>query len=431
MESLCSHAKQAGRTAVRQLNDDRDDRHDATTGHATRAVTTFRFARPLPTSTALVAVVVLTSLVLGGGALGRGHPIAAQTHGATPAPASAAASPTADECRVEPRTVASLRRLNLAGARAVETFVAFDADADTAIALGLAPFNALTPVPEPSDLVLDPETFAKVTTAYRELKACSLTGEQLRPWALFTDDFFTRSSLFFGPWTEETLSGFTTPEPIPANERDTFVPLAPENLRRLPDGRVGVLSPAPAPQPGGAPPPSDTQMLIFIEQGDRYLVDDLLFVSAEATPIAANASLATPMSAEAPRTALAATPIIPGTTSMLAIEDGVSLHEAPAAAAPVVQTLTAGQLVRVSGSATVADGEKWWPITDLATENDGFVPDQLLIVARNELTFRSESTLIVDGTPVIITPGPVTVPTVTPIRLDATPAPGASPATGQ
>ena len=155
----------------------------------------------------------------------------------------------------------------------------------------------------------------------------------------------------------------------------------------------------------------------------------MLFVSPAATPPADGDRLVTPIAAIALATALAATAIVPGETSMLALSDGVELYAEPAADAPVVQTLAAGQLLRVTGSPVEAGGETWWPISNPATDTTGFAQGRRLIVARNEITTRVEATTLVEGTPVPSTPGAAPA-TTEPVLVVESPEPVATPSTG-
>lgn len=416
---------------MRQHRNDHSRRQNAPVGAPFRSAMVPGSSRRVSIGAALVAVVLLASLVLGGGIVGGSQSTGAEIRRGTPEATPAMAAPTAAECWVKPRTITSLRRLNIDAARFAETVVAINRDIETGIALGLVPFNVFTPVPIPSSTPEDANIFTQINATYRELEACALSGDTLRRNALFTDTFFTNFILMFGPLGERNLAQMASPEAVPIDEYDPFFPITPDELRQLPDGRIGVLVPAPAPQPNGSPPPSDTQMLIFTEQGDRYLVDDLLFVSETATPIATDRQLVTPIAAEALQTVLASTPIVPGSTSMLAIADGVELHADPSADAPVLQSLAAGQLVRVQGSAIVTDGETWWPVRDPSTDTNGFVLDRLLIVARNELTGTVEDTTLIDGTPVLITPNPDSVATAEVVFVGAKPGPTVTPSTGQ
>ena len=211
-------------------DDERLDRHDAPNAHPGWSALPSRRSRRWPLGAALPVALLVVALALGATAASLDGATGVTRLAATPDLASAGATPMAGECQVAPRTVASLRRLNLDAARAAEMVVAINTDIDTGLALRLLPFNAFTPVPIPPPSAVDPETFAQVNATYRQLTACTLAGEPLRRAALFSDAFFTDFILLVGPLSERNLNELATPEPLSMEEQDPFFPITADDL---------------------------------------------------------------------------------------------------------------------------------------------------------------------------------------------------------
>ena len=119
----------------------------------------------------------------------------------------------------------------------------------------------------PTGVPADPATVAGVTRTMQQFVACSLAGDGLRLLALFTDDLLQAGAGHEGP----SLLAAATPMPSP--NRDEYL-AAVEAVRLLPDGRVsaivtrgGVEDPHPA--------PGSTDLLFFVRDGDRWLIDGI------------------------------------------------------------------------------------------------------------------------------------------------------------
>ena len=102
-------------------------------------------------------------------------------------------------------------------------------------------------------------------------------GDYLRFFALFTDDYFRRAQAQ-DPLTPEQVVEFFggTPTALPAEAQESFRIL---EVRVLDDGRIGALF------QGRNPEGVRTEFVVLVQQGDRYLFDDVMVISQEsATP---------------------------------------------------------------------------------------------------------------------------------------------------
>ncbi len=145
----------------------------------------------------------------------------------------------------------------------------------------------LTAVPAPLGEPADAETVTGVTETVREVFACFNAGDFGRATALFSENLVRQ----FGPSPEESpedVRGFLeAAEPAPEEARIRL--LAVTDVAVMEDGRVGafVVSVDPTVPPEGA----ETALVLFVETGDRWVVDEVVeFVPAEdggeATPTA-------------------------------------------------------------------------------------------------------------------------------------------------
>jgi ketosteroid isomerase-like protein len=190
---------------------------------------------------------------------------AATTAGASAAPPAQDATPVAglgvpgpEECRVEPRSLASLQALA------------------TPRAGGRPPtVPSGTPVALPEGEPADAETVAGITATIREFLACVNAGDQLRAFALYSDDFLRPFFGQPGTFTPENYARAATPQPIPTEEWRALVDV--RDARVLADGRVGAVvvvdDPTSEDVAGPAGQTRDTSFVILVKRGDRWLVD--------------------------------------------------------------------------------------------------------------------------------------------------------------
>lgn len=193
------------------------------------------------------------SLLLTLGLRGIG-PVAAQE--ATPAAVTFPISPDAVECIVEARPLADFERLLLATPQP-----------DPAAAAA-SPTPFVMPEGEP----VDATTGSAITSTLLELYACYQAGDPRRFHALYTDEGLQRA---FPPGlvTPEFFDEFFAASPVPVEEPDERATiLAIEDVTLLPDGRVGALVRSDEPEFGGL----QAVYWIFVEVGDRFLVDDVI-----------------------------------------------------------------------------------------------------------------------------------------------------------
>jgi hypothetical protein len=179
-----------------------------------------------------------------------GVSVAAQE--ATPPVVKFPISPEAAGCTVEARPLADFERLLLA----TPTTAAAD------------PTQFVVPEGEPADAT----TVSGVTATLVEMYACAQAGDPRRFHALFTDEGLQRA---FPPGmvTQEFIDDFFAASPVPVEDPDQRATLlAIDNVTQLADGRVGALVRSNEPEFGGL----WTVYWIFVEVGDRFLVDDVI-----------------------------------------------------------------------------------------------------------------------------------------------------------
>lgn len=150
-----------------------------------------------------------------------------------------------------------------------------DASAEATPASPVATEGALLPEGDPAS----EEAVMAVTTTYETLVACLNSGDFLRIYALYTDDYLIRNL------NEEALQNLTaTPAPSEESMQTEFGGVL--DTRQLEDGRIMALVNMSNPQSG--------QVLIvgtLRQVDDRWLIDEETVVEAEAT--------ASPQAAEA------------------------------------------------------------------------------------------------------------------------------------
>ncbi len=188
---------------------------------------------------------------------------------------AAQTAPGPDECRVAPRSPASL--LALGGTPS----------ADGSVAPSTAPRPTPTPLDPGAGEPADAETIAGVTATVRELVACTNARDTLRRLALYTDTHLR-------PTFVRTPPGFAdrvATQPVPAQPAEWVAIVAIEDVRLLPDGRAvarvvaataGGHTHGPAPT-GGSPPAgvaagsarTETNVFVLARAGDRWLVDEV------------------------------------------------------------------------------------------------------------------------------------------------------------
>lgn len=160
--------------------------------------------------------------------------------------------PAPAECTVEPRSEDEFRALfREAGA----TPVAASPEA--------SPTPAVPPTGDPAD----EQTVAEINATWRQFIACINAGDQARVFAFLSDDKL-RGDLVFdiasGVSEDDLIAYLTaTPVPLPPDQSVPFFPF--EDARVLDDGRVAVVGPGAEGQ---------GEVLIFVKEGDRWLVDD-------------------------------------------------------------------------------------------------------------------------------------------------------------
>ena len=164
--------------------------------------------------------------------------------------------PDPAECTVEPRSVDELRALIQQAATP---------------AAQVSPAQAAPPSGEPAD----EETAAEINATWREFLACINANDFPRIFAFISDEKLRRdfAADLAGGATVDVLVGFfaATPTPHEPAELALFVPLT--DMRILSDGRVAAIG--------------QGEVLIFVQEGERWLIDDQFTLQPDGTPAAA------------------------------------------------------------------------------------------------------------------------------------------------
>jgi hypothetical protein len=185
----------------------------------------------------LVAIGLLGGLLLAGGS----HPRGVGAWQATPAAETGAAT-----CNVLPRSIE-------------EILTVMDRVPSQEVAIG--------PLPEGEPA--NPATTDAIGATLEEMAACLAAGQMLRFYALHSDEWLRRFAA-----QVEGLTTLTTSTP-PLDDGERAVYLGPWTVQRLPDGRVMAATLL---RVGDElrPDPSRTRVLVFAEQGGRWLVDETI-----------------------------------------------------------------------------------------------------------------------------------------------------------
>jgi hypothetical protein len=182
---------------------------------------------------------------------------------------AASATPVAPdpaECRVAPRSFASLRVL--AATPAPEPI---DTPSDV-------PTEAELPAGPPAD----PATVAAIGDVARIYVACVNAWDLPRLLALRTDADVRRFLVAEGPIGAAEYDEMATPLPAPPESRATL--LDERDARLLPDGRVGAILVVRHPRPDHDS--VTTTLFIFARVDEAWLIDDAIAVGRAGTPVA-------------------------------------------------------------------------------------------------------------------------------------------------
>ena len=201
----------------------------------------------------LAVVVALCSLVL------VGAPGAGAQDGT---PAAGLDVPTPAECTVEPRSEEEFRALFR---EAAATPVAASPDA--------SPTPAVPPTGDPADA----QIVTEINATWRQFIACINAGDQARVFALLSDDKLRGDFVLdiASGASEDDLIAYlmATPAPFPPEQSVPFFPF--EDVQLLDDGRVAVVGPGATGQ---------GEVLVFVKEGDRWLVDEQFDLAQSGTP---------------------------------------------------------------------------------------------------------------------------------------------------
>lgn len=162
------------------------------------------------------------------------------------------ATPGSEVCDVAPRSVADM--LALLGSAVP------------------ASGQVLEPQPLPPGVPADEATTEAITALVRELEACMHTGDQLRIYALFSDDQLRQIPPSPEIVDELLALESATPAPVPVGQRQVIV--GPWHVEMLADGRV--MAAVQFRWEGELNLPNTTKALLFVQQDDRWLLQEML-----------------------------------------------------------------------------------------------------------------------------------------------------------
>lgn len=204
----------------------------------------------------LLGVMVTTIFAAAGAVLILTRPAASQPPLGTPPPVSA--------CTVEPRTFEQYATLVANATPIPGTFVF-----PTAVpSPGTFTFGVLVGSP-PAGQPADATIVAGITDTMQQIIACDRAGDPYRLYALFSDRLLRMLAGLPGP---SLLDELATPAPAPASFDQYLAAI--ESVQVLPDGRVSALVTR-----GGVedahPAPGRTQLMIFVYERSRWVVDDV------------------------------------------------------------------------------------------------------------------------------------------------------------
>jgi len=169
--------------------------------------------------------------------------------------------PNPSECRIEPRSADEVLAL----------YETPEAPAVNQPPPPASPVPFELPPELPEGPPVEPATAAAVSAVWREAHACLNANDYLRLAAL-TDADSLRRILGTSPTIEEELAAdLSVGRPRPVDEREVLPPLS--ALRMLPDGRVGGLIDLGPPE---APEYAGKNHVIFVREGDRWLIDEVV-----------------------------------------------------------------------------------------------------------------------------------------------------------
>lgn len=164
------------------------------------------------------------------------------------------------ECRVAPL--------------AVEAFLAFWAT-PSAVEWTRRNVHYEPPVPLPQGRPVADATVAALTAAQRELAACQEAGDDLRVFALYSDDHHRRTLPPDPAVRREVIESWATP----AAGSDGIIPYQVVDAWVLDDGRIAALTDGWAPPTVPVAAGQTVRLLfVYVKWGERYLIDEFRYV---------------------------------------------------------------------------------------------------------------------------------------------------------
>jgi hypothetical protein len=155
----------------------------------------------------------------------------------------------------------------------------------------------LASVPLPLGEPADPATVAAITGTVRELFACQNRIENGRLYALLSEELLRQIGPPPGEGPEDLPAHLAPFEPISVEEYVRLIAVT--DVAVMVDGRVAAL--VIADDPPIPPEGPETQLVLFVEDGDRWVIDAVAgFTAVAAPPAVAEVGEASPAAPSTP-----------------------------------------------------------------------------------------------------------------------------------
>ncbi len=185
--------------------------------------------------------------------------------------------PLPQQCKTAPRSTSSLLAL-----LAQSTPVA------------ATPMASATPVPAvlPDGRPADPSVVAAIVSTYLEATACSNAGDFVRALSLYSDDnvqgIIHSASVATGLEPQLIAMALSTPITTVQTAQLTAI-VSIDDVQHLSDGRVAArIGTKPAGEAANSS--TDSSVVVFARQGDRWLIDEIIWAPGIATPAPVSAT---------------------------------------------------------------------------------------------------------------------------------------------
>ncbi|MBA3528276.1 MAG: hypothetical protein H0T91_02990 [Propionibacteriaceae bacterium] len=179
--------------------------------------------------------------------------------------------PGASECTIDPRTIDGIIALDLAPT-ATPRPMSDATPGATAPPVATPTVSNVTMTPTPADRPATAAMVGQIQRTVREMTACGNSGDLLKVWAFFTDDYITTLASEQGAIFNRTiLSARVTSQQSRSDAMPTI-----SNVRVLGDGRLSALVTVPLGSPFSViTGEAGVVTCVFEESNGRYRIDQV------------------------------------------------------------------------------------------------------------------------------------------------------------